>query len=191
MMSAEGLTQATRVAILNANYIARRLAPHYPVLYTGPSGWVAHECIIDLRSLKEASGITVDDVAKRLMDFGFHAPTMSFPVPGTFMIEPTESESKEEIDRFCEAMIAIREEIRAVESGRWPREDNPLKHAPHTAAVLLASAWSHPYSREQAAYPMQWVRANKYWPPVGRVDHVYGDRNLACACPPVTAYAEA
>ncbi len=190
MMSAEGLTHATRAAILNANYIARRLAPHYPVLYTGSGGWVAHECIIDLRPLKEVSGITVDDVAKRLMDFGFHAPTMSFPVAGTFMIEPTESESKEEIDRFCEAMIAIREEIRAVESGRWPREDNPLKHAPHTAAVLLTGEWSHPYSREQAAYPMQWVRANKYWPPVGRVDHVYGDRNLACACPPVAAYAE-
>ena len=191
MMGATGLTHATQVAILNANYIARRLAPYFPILYTGPDGWVAHECIIDLRPIKEASGITVDDVAKRLMDFGFHAPTMSFPVAGTLMIEPTESESKEEIDRFCDAMIAIREEIRAVESGRWPRDDNPLKHAPHTAAVLLAGEWSHPYSREEAAYPLPWVRANKYWPPVGRVDHVYGDRNLACACPPVAAYAEA
>ncbi len=188
MMGAEGLTCATQVAILNANYIARRLAPHFPVLYTGPNGWVAHECIIDLRPIKETSGITVDDVAKRLMDFGFHAPTMSFPVAGTLMIEPTESESKEEIDRFCDAMIAIRDEIRAVETGRWPREDNPLKHAPHTAASLLAGEWAHPYSREQAAYPLPWVRAQKYWPPVGRVDHVYGDRNLACACPPVAAY---
>jgi glycine dehydrogenase len=190
MMGADGLTRATQVAILNANYIAKRLKPHYPILYTGPNGWVAHECIIDLRPLKESSGITVDDVAKRLMDFGFHAPTMSFPVAGTLMIEPTESESKEEIDRFCEAMIAIREEIRAVESGNWPREDNPLKHAPHTAASLLATEWTHPYSREQAAYPLPWVRANKYWPPVGRVDHVYGDRNVVCACPPMESYAE-
>jgi len=185
MMGAEGLTQATRIAILNANYIAHRLAPHFPVLYTGPGGMVAHECIVDLRPLKESSGVLVDDVAKRLMDFGFHAPTMSFPVAGTLMIEPTESESKEELDRFCEAMIAIREEIRAIEEGRLAREDNPLKNAPHTAATLLASEWKHPYSREQAAYPLPWVRAHKYWPPIGRVDHVYGDRNVFCTCPPV------
>jgi glycine cleavage system P protein (glycine dehydrogenase) len=188
MMGAEGLTQATRIAILNANYIAHRLAPHFPVLYTGPGGMVAHECIVDLRPLKESSGVLVDDVAKRLMDFGFHAPTMSFPVPGTLMIEPTESESKEELDRFCDAMIAIREEIRAIEEGRLPREDNPLKNAPHTAATLLASDWKHPYPREQAAYPLPWVRAHKYWPPIGRVDHVYGDRNVFCTCPPVADY---
>jgi len=185
MMGAEGLTQATRIAILNANYIAYRLAPHFPVLYSGPGGMVAHECIVDLRPLKESSGVLVDDVAKRLMDFGFHAPTMSFPVAGTLMIEPTESESKEELDRFCDAMIAIREEIRAIEEGRLPREDNPLKNAPHTAATLLASDWKHPYPREQAAYPLPWVRAHKYWPPIGRVDHVYGDRNVFCTCPPV------
>jgi glycine dehydrogenase len=185
MMGAEGLTQATKVAILNANYIAQRLATHYPVLYAGANGLVAHECIIDLRPLKETSGILVDDVAKRLMDFGFHAPTMSFPVPGTLMIEPTESESKHELDRFCDAMIAIREEIRAVEEGRLPRDDNPLKNAPHTAASLLATTWAHPYSREQAAYPLPWVRADKYWPPVGRVDHVYGDRHVFCSCPPL------
>jgi glycine dehydrogenase len=185
MMGAEGLTQATRTAILNANYIAHRLAPHYPVLYTGPGGRVAHECIIDLRPLKATTDVLVDDVAKRLMDFGFHAPTMSFPVAGTLMIEPTESESKDELDRFCDAMIAIREEIRAVEEGRVPRDDNPLKNAPHTAAVLLAADWKHPYSREQAAYPLPWVRAHKYWPPVGRVDHVYGDRNVFCTCPPL------
>jgi glycine dehydrogenase len=185
MMGADGLTHATRTAILNANYIAHRLAPHYPVLYTGPGGMVAHECIVDLRPLKDSAGVLVDDVAKRLMDFGFHAPTMSFPVAGTLMIEPTESESKDELDRFCDAMIAIRAEIRAVEEGTLPRDDNPLKNAPHTAAVLLASDWKHAYSREQAAYPLPWVRANKYWPPVGRVDHVYGDRNVFCTCPPL------
>ena len=191
MMGGEGLTRATSIAILNANYIARRLAPHFPVLYTGPGGLVAHECIIDLRPIKETTGITVEDVAKRLMDFGFHAPTMSFPEAGTFMIEPTESEAKGELDRFCEAMIAIRAEIRAVAEGRLPRDDNPLKHAPHTAAALLASEWTHPYPREQAAFPLPWVRAGKYWPPVGRVDQVYGDRNVFCVCPPIAAYAEA
>jgi glycine dehydrogenase len=190
MMGAEGLSEATRVAILNANYVAQRLSPHYPVLYRGANGLVAHECIVDLRPLKESSGILVDDVAKRLMDFGFHAPTMSFPVPGTLMIEPTESESKDELDRFCEAMIAIRGEIRAVEEGRLPREDNPLKNAPHTAAALLAEPWTHPYSREQAAFPSPWVREHKYWPPVGRVDHVYGDRNLFCSCPPTADVAQ-
>ncbi|TAK41381.1 MAG: glycine dehydrogenase (aminomethyl-transferring) [Betaproteobacteria bacterium] len=187
MMGADGLAEATQVAILNANYVARRLAPHYPVLYTGANGLVAHECIIDLRPLKDASGILVDDVAKRLMDFGFHAPTMSFPVPGTLMIEPTESESMPELDRFCDAMIAIREEIRAVAEGRLPRDDNPLRNAPHTAASLMAEPWTHPYSREQAAYPLPWVRAHKYWPPVGRVDHVYGDRHVFCTCPPAPA----
>ena len=191
MMGAEGLAAATRVAILNANYIAKRLAPHYPVLYSGPDGLVAHECIIDLRPLKETSGVGAEDVCKRLMDFGFHAPTNSFPVPGTLMIEPTESESKAELDRFCEAMIAIRAEIRAIEEGRWTKEDNPLVHAPHTAKVLLAAEWNHPYSREQAAFPLPWVREAKYWPPVGRIDQVYGDRNLVCTCPPVADYAQA
>jgi glycine dehydrogenase len=155
------------------------------VLYTGPGGLVAHECILDLRPLKESSGIQVEDVAKRLMDYGFHAPTMSFPVPGTLMVEPTESESKAELDRFCEAMIAIREEIRAVEEGRLDREDNPLKHAPHTAAAVLADDWKHAYPRELAAYPVKSLRDNKYWPPVGRADNVYGDRNLFCSCLPV------
>ncbi|MCW5593597.1 MAG: aminomethyl-transferring glycine dehydrogenase, partial [Burkholderiales bacterium] len=185
MMGAEGLKAATEMAILNANYVAKRLAPHYPVLYTGPGGLVAHECILDLRPLKEKSGIQVEDVAKRLMDYGFHAPTMSFPVPGTLMVEPTESESKAELDRFCEAMIAIREEIRAVEEGRLDREDNPLKNAPHTAAAVLADDWKHKYPRELAAYPVKSLRETKYWPPVGRADNVYGDRNLFCSCLPV------
>ncbi|MCC6472937.1 MAG: aminomethyl-transferring glycine dehydrogenase [Burkholderiales bacterium] len=190
MMGAEGLTEATRVAILSANYVARRLSPHFPILYTGPGGMVAHECIIDLRPLKETSVISVDDVAKRLMDFGFHAPTMSFPVPGTLMIEPTESEPREELDRFCDAMIRIREEIRAVEEGVWPRDDNPLRNAPHTAAMLLAPEWKHPYGREQAAFPAPWVKPRKYWPPVARVDHVYGDRHVVCTCAPMSDYAE-
>jgi glycine dehydrogenase len=188
MMGAEGLTAATEVAILNANYVARRLAPHYPVLYSGPGGLVAHECILDLRPLKETSGITVEDVAKRLIDYGFHAPTMSFPVPGTLMVEPTESESKAELDRFCDAMIAIREEIRAVEEGRLDREDNPLKNAPHTAAAVTADEWKHPYGRELAAYPVASLRAGKYWAPVGRADNVYGDRNLVCSCPHTADY---
>ncbi len=185
MMGAEGLKAATETAILNANYVAKRLAPHYAVLYTGPGGLVAHECILDLRPLKEKSGIQVEDVAKRLMDYGFHAPTMSFPVPGTLMVEPTESESKAELDRFCEAMIAIREEIRAVEEGRLDREDNPLKNSPHTAAAVLADDWKHKYPRELAAYPVKSLRENKYWPPVGRADNVYGDRHLFCSCLPV------
>jgi len=188
MMGAEGLSAASEAAILAANYVARRLASHYPVLYTGPSGLVAHECIVDLRAIKDASGITVDDVAKRLADYGFHAPTMSFPVPGTLMVEPTESESKAELDRFCEAMIAIRAEIRAVEEGRWDREDNPLKNAPHTAAMVTADSWTHPYSREIAAYPVASLREGKYWPPVARVDNAYGDRNLVCSCPPLADY---
>ncbi|HDR9032279.1 TPA: aminomethyl-transferring glycine dehydrogenase, partial [Burkholderia vietnamiensis] len=189
MMGAKNLTAATETAILNANYIAKRLAPHYPVLYSGPGGLVAHECILDLRPIKETSGITVDDVAKRLMDYGFHAPTMSFPVPGTLMVEPTESESQEELDRFIAAMIAIREEIRAVEEGRADREDNPLRHAPHTAAVVTANEWPHAYSREQAAYPVASLVTNKYWPPVGRADNAYGDRNLFCSCVPMSEYA--
>ncbi len=188
MMGARGLTAASEVAILNANYVARRLAPHYPVLYSGPGGLVAHECILDLRSLKDSSGIGVEDVVKRLIDYGFHAPTMSFPVAGTLMVEPTESESKAELDRFCEAMIAIRGEVRAVEEGRMDREDNPLKHAPHTAGVVCADHWPHKYPRELAAYPLKSLRAGKYWVPVGRADGVYGDRNLVCSCPPMAAY---
>ncbi|MEX3981702.1 aminomethyl-transferring glycine dehydrogenase [Paraburkholderia sp. EG287A] len=189
MMGAANLTAATENAILNANYVANKLAPHFPVLYSGPGGLVAHECILDLRPIKDASGITVDDVAKRLMDYGFHAPTMSFPVPGTLMVEPTESESKEELDRFIDAMVAIREEIRAVEDGRADKEDNPLRHAPHTAAVVVADDWQHAYSREQAAYPVASLVARKYWPPVGRADNAYGDRNLFCSCVPLSEYA--
>ncbi|MBE7470177.1 MAG: aminomethyl-transferring glycine dehydrogenase [Anaerolineales bacterium] len=188
MMGVAGLTEATKIAILNANYIAARLEPHYPVLYKGKHGRVAHECIIDLRPIKESSGIEAEDVAKRLMDYGFHAPTMSFPVPGTLMIEPTESESLEELDRFCEALIAIREEIRAIEQGQADRENNPLKHAPHTAAVVMSDGWDRPYSREQAAFPAPWVRQSKFWPAVSRIDNVYGDRNLFCVCLPMEAY---
>lgn len=190
MMGGEGLKRASQLAILNANYIARRLEEHYPILYTGGNGLVAHECILDLRPLKDSSGITVDDVAKRLIDFGFHAPTMSFPVAGTLMIEPTESESREELDRFVDAMIRIREEIRAVESGELDKQDNPLKNAPHTAAELVGE-WRHGYGREQAVYPTASLLEAKYWPPVGRVDNVYGDRNLVCACPPIEAYQDA
>jgi glycine dehydrogenase len=190
MMGAGGLKRASQMAILNANYIARRLEEHYPVLYSGEGGLVAHECILDIRPLKDSSGISVDDVAKRLIDFGFHAPTLSFPVAGTLMIEPTESESKQELDRFCDAMIAIREEIRAVEQGRLDKDDNPLKNAPHTALELVGD-WHHAYSREQAVYPVASLIEAKYWPPVGRVDNVYGDRNLVCACPSIEAYQDA
>ncbi|VXD05023.1 glycine decarboxylase, PLP-dependent, subunit (protein P) of glycine cleavage complex [Pseudomonas sp. 8Z] len=190
MMGGDGLKRASQMAILNANYIARRLEEHYPVLYSGEGGLVAHECILDIRPLKDSSGISVDDVAKRLIDFGFHAPTMSFPVAGTLMIEPTESESKEELDRFCDAMITIREEIRAVEQGRLDKDDNPLKNAPHTALELVGE-WNHAYSREQAVYPIASLIEAKYWPPVGRVDNVYGDRNLVCACPSIEAYQDA
>ena len=190
MMGAEGLTQATRIAILNANYIARRLDEHFPVLYKGRRGFVAHECIVDLRKVKRDAGIEVDDVAKRLMDYGFHAPTTSFPVIGTLMIEPTESEAKGELDRFCEAMIGIRGEIREIETGKAHKTNNVLKGAPHTAEVLTADAWDRPYSRQHAAYPMPWVRAQKFWPAVGRLNHVYGDKNLVCSCPPIEAYAE-
>jgi glycine dehydrogenase len=189
-MGGEGLTRATASAVLSANYVAARLGEHFPVLYRGHSDLVAHECILDVRPLKDSSGISVDDVAKRLIDFGFHAPTMSFPVAGTLMIEPTESESMEELDRFCNAMIQIREEIRAVEEGRLDRDDNPLKNAPHTAAELVGE-WTHAYSREQAVYPLPTLLENKYWPPVGRVDNVFGDRNLVCACPSIEAYQQA
>lgn len=190
MMGRDGLLEATRCAILNANYIARRLRDHYPVLYTGLNGMVAHECIIDLRPLKDSSGISVEDVAKRLIDFGFHAPTMSFPVAGTLMIEPTESESKAELDRFCEAMICIREEIRMVEQGIFDAQDNPLRNSPHTIADLTDEVWQHGYSREQAVYPTASLRAGKYWSPVGRIDNVYGDRNLVCSCPAVSTYED-
>ncbi|MEK2611507.1 aminomethyl-transferring glycine dehydrogenase [Pseudomonas shirazensis] len=189
MMGGAGLTRASQMAILNANYIARRLEEHYPVLYTGSNGLVAHECILDLRPLKDSSGISVDDVAKRLIDYGFHAPTMSFPVAGTLMIEPTESESREELDRFCDAMIKIREEIRAVENGYLDKDDNPLKNAPHTAAELVGE-WARGYSREQAVYPLPSLVEAKYWPPVGRVDNVFGDRNLICACPSIESYQD-
>ncbi len=190
MMGGSGLTAATESAILAANYVAKRLDAHYPVLYSGPGGHVAHECILDLRPLKDATDVSVDDVAKRLMDYGFHAPTMSFPVPGTLMVEPTESESKAELDRFVEAMIAIRDEIRAIEQGRAERADNPLKHAPHTAEAIASDDWPHAYGREQAAFPLHSLRGAKYWPAVARVDNVYGDRNLFCTCIPIEAIAD-
>ncbi len=190
MMGPDGLTDGAKLAILNANYIAHRLAAHYPVLYQGNEGLVAHECILDLRGFKSTAGVEVEDVAKRLMDYGFHAPTMSWPVPGTLMVEPTESESLAELDRFCDAMIAIRDEIRAIESGAADRTDNALKHAPHTAAAVTADDWPHAYSRTSAAYPAPWTREFKFWPSVGRIDNVYGDRNLFCSCPPVEAYGD-
>ncbi|HEY6316136.1 MAG TPA: aminomethyl-transferring glycine dehydrogenase [Streptosporangiaceae bacterium] len=191
MMGADGLRRATQVAVLSANYVAKRLAPHYPVLYTGRNGLVAHECVIDLRPLNRDTGITVDDVAKRLIDYGFHAPTMSFPVAGTLMIEPTESEGLDELDRFCDAMIAIAAEIARVASGEYDAHDNPLKNAPHTAEMLIAGEWKHPYDTEEAAYPAGAFRGDrraKYWPPVRRIDQAYGDRNLMCACPPPEAF---
>ena len=190
MMGAEGLTRATQVAILNANYVAKRLTGHFPVLYKGARGMVAHECILDCRGFQQGGGVMVEDIAKRLQDYGFHAPTMSWPVTGTLMVEPTESEPKSELDRFIDAMIAIRVEIRAVEQGVADKADNPLKNAPHTAAECLADEWAHPYSREQAAFPLPFVKAAKYWPPVKRVDNVYGDRNLICTCAPLEAYAQ-
>lgn len=190
MMGAEGLRKATQVALLNANYIATRLASHYETLYTGRNGLVAHECILDLRPLKDATGVSAEDVAKRLIDFGFHAPTLSFPVAGTLMVEPTESESQHELDRFIDAMIQIRDEIRAIEDGKLDREDNPLKHAPHTATAVTASEWTHAYPRELAAFPLPSLKLQKYWPPVARVDNVYGDKNVMCACIPVDAYKD-
>jgi glycine dehydrogenase len=185
MMGPDGLKEATQVAILNANYMAQRLKDHYPLLYTGTQGRVAHEFILDCRPLEATSGVKVEDIAKRLMDYGFHAPTMSWPVPGTLMIEPTESESKDELDRFVDALIGIRQEIRHIETGTLDRNDNPLKHAPHTAAAVTAADWPHKYTREQAAYPAPYLKKHKFWPAVARIDNPYGDRNLVCACPTV------
>ncbi|WP_412872728.1 aminomethyl-transferring glycine dehydrogenase [Curtobacterium flaccumfaciens] len=189
MMGLEGLTRATEAAVLGANYIAARLRDAFPVLYTGDDGLVAHECILDLRPLRDTTGITVDDVAKRLVDYGFHAPTMSFPVAGTLMVEPTESEDLAELDRFVDAMLAIRAEAAAVERGEWPADDNPLVHAPHTASSVISGDWAHAYTREQAVYPLPGISGRKYWPPVRRIDQAYGDRNLVCACPPIEAFA--
>jgi len=183
LMGGRGLTEAARVAVLSANYVAKRLAPHFPILYAGETGGVAHECILDPRAFKNTAGVTAEDIAKRLVDFGIHAPTMSFPVAGTLMFEPTESENKAELDRFIEAMIELRAEIRAIEEGRWPRDDNPLKAAPHTARAVSADEWKHPYPRSVAAYPVRPLDLNKYWSPVGRVDNAYGDRHLFCICP--------
>jgi glycine dehydrogenase len=191
MMGGNGLKRATEAAILNANYVAARLEPHYPVLYKGSIGGigrVAHECILDIRALKAATGIAEIDIAKRLMDYGFHAPTVSFPVGGTLMVEPTESEDKAELDRFCEAMIAIREEIRGIETGRWTLEQSPVKNAPHTEADVMTDTWDRPYSRQQAVFPLPWVAENKFWPYVNRIDDVWGDRNLSCTCPPMSEY---
>jgi glycine dehydrogenase len=190
LMGADGLTAATAMAILNANYMAERLRDHYPILYRGTTGRVAHEFIIDLRGFKESAGVEAEDVAKRLMDYGFHAPTVSFPVAGTLMIEPTESESKEELDRFCEALISIRAEIREIEEGKAERQQNVLKNAPHTAEAVVSDQWSAPYSREKAAFPTAWTRERKFWPAVGRVNNVHGDRNLICSCPPIEDYME-
>ena len=189
MMGADGLRAASLTAIASANYIARRLDEYFPVLYTGENGMVAHECILDLRPITKSTGVTVDDVAKRLADYGFHAPTMSFPVAGTLMVEPTESESLAEVDAFCEAMIAIRGEIDQVGAGEWPVDDNPLRGAPHTAECLVVDKWEHPYTREVAAYPLGKGFRPKVWPPVRRIDGAYGDRNLVCSCPPVESYA--
>ena len=194
MMGAAGLTAATEVAILSANYVAARLAGHYDIHYSGgiagvAGGGVAHECILDLRPLKDSSGVSAEDVAKRLIDYGFHAPTLSFPVAGTLMVEPTESEPLAELDRFCDAMIAIRAEIARVEAGTWPRDDHPLMHAPHTAAAVSADLWPHAYRRSDAAWPVATLKAGKYWAPVGRVDNVWGDRNLFCSCIPVSDHA--
>jgi glycine dehydrogenase len=188
MMGASGMRKASEIAILNANYIAASLSKYYPVLYKGENGFVAHECIIDLRKIKETAGVDVEDVAKRLIDYGFHAPTMSFPVAGTLMIEPTESESKIEIDRFIDAMVSIREEINAIERGELTRDESPLANAPHTADVLASENWDYKYTRRQAVFPSSDLKQDKYWPPVGRIDNVYGDRNLVCSCPPMDAY---
>lgn len=190
MLGAAGLTEATRYAILNANYLKSKLEKHYPVLYRGKNGRVAHEFILDLRPLKQSTGVEAEDVAKRLMDYGFHAPTVSFPVPGTLMIEPTESESKAELDRFADALIAIRNEIQEIEDGKADPTDNVLKNAPHTALTALSERWNHPYTRYKAVYPLQYLRHRKFWPSVGRINNSYGDRNIMCACPPIESYAE-
>jgi len=189
-MGSEGLKLATQNAILNANYIANKLKEHFPILYKGKNGNVAHECIIDIRKIKSETGITEEDIAKRLIDFGFHAPTMSWPVPGTIMIEPTESESLSEINRFCETLIKIKEEINKVKSGEYDKNDNPLKNAPHTHVELASNEWKHKYTRETAAYPSAILKSYKYWPPVARVDNVYGDKNLVCSCPSMDEYKE-
>ncbi|MGH7537668.1 MAG: aminomethyl-transferring glycine dehydrogenase, partial [Gemmatimonadales bacterium] len=191
LMGQEGLVEATKVAILNANYVAKRLEGHYDLVYAGNNGLIAHECIIDTRPFKQSAGIEVEDIAKRIIDYGFHPPTVSFPVVGTLMIEPTESESKQELDRFCEALIAIREEVREIERGEADRENNLLKNAPHTLEDLVADAWDRPYARERAGFPSAATREHKIWPAVSRVDGAYGDRNLVCVCPPLEAYATA
>ena len=190
LMGSEGLKKATQVAILNANYMAKRLESHYPILYRGKNGTCAHEFILDCRSFEKSAGVEVEDIAKRLMDYGFHAPTQSWPVAGTLMIEPTESESQPELDRFVDALIHVRGEIAAIEAGTLDRVDNPLKNAPHTAAAVTADDWRHPYGRQQAAFPAEWVKAHKFWPAVGRIDNVFGDRNLQCTCPSVAEAAE-
>jgi glycine dehydrogenase len=189
LMGNTGLTAATKIAILSANYIAKRLEGAYDLLYSGANGLIAHECILDTRVFKNTAGVEVEDIAKRLIDFGFHPPTVSFPVPGTLMVEPTESEPKEELDRFVDALLAIREEIREIEEGKASREDNLLKRAPHTLETVAADEWNRPYSRERAAFPVPGLRQRKAWPTVGRIDNAYGDRNLVCVCPPVEAYA--
>jgi glycine dehydrogenase len=189
MMGGEGLTQATKIAILNANYLKARLEPHFPILYTGANGRCAHEMIVDMRPFKQSANVEVTDIAKRLMDYGYHAPTVSFPVAGTMMIEPTESETLEELDRFCEAMIAIRHEIQEIADGNADKDQNVLKLSPHTAAVVMSDSWDRPYSREKAAFPTSWTKIDKFWPTVGRIDSAYGDRNLMCACIPMDAYA--
>src|SRR5690606_25145534 len=191
LLGASGLKTATEYAILNANYMKVRLAKYFPILYAGNNGTCAHEFIVDLRPFKKSAEIEAEDVAKRLMDYGFHAPTMSFPVPGTIMIEPTESEDKGELDRFCDALLQIREEIRAIEEGKADKKDNVLKNAPHTQFTITANEWNHAYTREEAAYPLSWVRNNKFWPSVARVNNTYGDRNLVCTCEPVSSYMEA
>ena len=190
MMGAEGLKKASQVSILNANYIAEKLSSDFKVLYTGKNGNVAHECIIDIRPIKAKSGISEEDLAKRLIDYGYHSPTMSWPVAGTIMIEPTESENLEEMDRFCNAFISIKKEIDKVEQGEFDKIDNPLKNAPHTYEELTADVWSHKYTREQAAFPLKYLKENKFWPPVSRVDNVYGDRNLVCSCPSLDSYKD-
>ena len=190
MMGDEGLKLATQVAILNANYIKEKLKDYFPLLYSGKNGMVAHECIIDIRPIKDELNISEEDIAKRLVDYGFHAPTMSFPVPGTLMIEPTESESKEEIDRFVTAMVSIHEEIEKVRNGKYDRDDNPIKNAPHTIEEIASDNWTHSYSRTEGAFPHSYLYNNKYWAPVARIDNVYGDRNLFCVCPPIEEYEE-
>jgi len=190
MMGSEGLKKASQVAILNANYIAHKLKNDFPILYKGKNGNVAHECIIDIRKIKAETGITEEDIAKRLIDFGFHAPTMSWPVAGTMMIEPTESESLEEINKFCNTLKKIKEEIDKVKNGEYDKLDNPIKNAPHTHVELVSSNWSHKYTREEAAYPSEYLKSIKYWPPVARVDNVYGDKNLVCSCPSIDEYKD-